>query len=154
MFTIYEAGIRAGRKRCGVSALAMSALIITSVDPAAPSGLSFQLSYAAMTAIFLVYPHLRNIVPAGNRIARQFRAVCAMAVACQITTAPVILLHFGTFAFFSLTANLLCSPLVSAAMLLIPAAMLLPGLTGQAAERLLSLTIEIFIRINTTISEL
>ena len=39
-------------------------------------------------------------------------------------------------------------------MLLIPAAMLLPGLTGQAAERLLSLTIEIFIRINTTISEL
>lgn len=154
MFTIYEAGILAGRKRCGVSSLAMSALIITSVDPAAPSGLSFQLSYAAMTAIFLIYPHLRDIVPAGNRIARQFRDVCAMTVACQITTAPIIFLHFGTFAFFSLTANLLCSPLVSAAMLLIPAAMLLPGLTGQAAERLLSLTIEIFIRINTTISEL
>ncbi|HIZ84971.1 MAG TPA: ComEC family competence protein [Candidatus Coprenecus stercoravium] len=147
MLTIYETGALLGRKRCGISSLALSAIIITVADYRAPSGISFQLSYAAMCAIFLIFPHLRSIVRTRNRIAGNIADVCAMTIACQITTAPVIYLHFGTFAFFSLLANLLCTPLTSAAMALIP-------LSFFSESRLLTYVIELFIRINATISHL
>ena len=80
-----------------------------------------------------------------------------MTVACQITTAPIIYLHFGTFAFFSLLANLLCTPLVSIAMVLIPAALAAPWLgegAAAAAAGVLSAVIKIFIDINDVISHL
>lgn len=157
MFSIYEAGAFFGRRRNGLSSLALSAIIITIADPDAPSGLSFQLSYAAMTAIFLIYPHIRAVVPARSRITGSIVDVCAMTVACQITTAPVIWLHFRTFAFFSLLANLLCAPLVSVAMALIPAAFAAPWLgerSAAAAAWLLRTVLKIFIDINTVISNL
>ena len=157
MFSIYEAGALLGRARSGVDSMALSAIIITVADPDAPSGLSFQLSYAAMTAIFLIYPHLRAIVPTRGKVLGNIVDVCAMTVACQITTAPIIYLHFGTFAFFSLLANLLCTPLVSIAMFLIPAALAAPWAgdgAAAAASWMLSAVIKIFIDINSVISHL
>ena len=157
MFSIYEAGAVFGRERSGTESMALSAIIITIADPDAPSGLSFQLSYAAMTAIFLIYPHLRAIVPVRTRISGNIIDICAMTVACQITTAPVIFLHFKTFAFFSLLANLLCTPLISVAMILIPAVFAAPWLgegTAAAAAAVLKTVIKIFIDINTVISHL
>ena len=156
MFSIYEAGA-IGRARSGVDSMALSAIIITVADPDAPSGLSFQLSYAAMTAIFLIYPHLKALVPTRGKAVGSIVDVCAMTVACQITTAPIIYLHFGTFAFFSLLANLLCTPLVSIAMALIPAAMTASCLGDGAAAAtagILSAVIKIFIDINAVISHL
>ena len=157
MFSIYEAGVLAGRRRNGLNALSLSAIIITVADPSAPSGISFQLSYAAMTAIFLIFPHLRAIVKTRNRISGRIADACAMTIACQATTAPIILLHFGTFAFYSLLANLLCSPIVSIAMLLIPAVLIIQDTANVILAlpgRLLELAIELFIRITATISNL
>ena len=157
MFSIYEAGVLAGRRRNGINALSLSAIIITVADPSAPSGISFQLSYAAMTAIFLIFPHLRAIVKTRNRISGRIADACAMTIACQATTAPIILLHFGTFAFYSLLANLLCSPIVSIAMLLIPAVLIIQDTANVILglpDRLLELAIDLFIRINATISNL
>lgn len=157
MFSIYEAGALLGRSRSGLDSMALSAIIITIADPDAPSGLSFQLSYAAMTAIFLIYPHIRAIVPTRRKAIGSIVDVCAMTTACQITTAPIIYLHFGTFAFFSLLANLLCTPLVSIAMFLIPAALAAPWAgdgAAAAASWMLSAVIKIFIDINSVISHL
>ena len=157
MFSVYEAGVLAGRRRNGLNALSLSAIIITVADQSAPSGISFQLSYAAMTAIFLIFPHLRAIVKTRNRISGRIADACAMTIACQATTAPIILLHFGTFAFYSLLANLLCSPIVSIAMLLIPAVLIIQDTANVILAlpgRLLELAIELFIRINATISNL
>lgn len=157
MFSIYEAGVLAGRRRNGLNALSLSAIIITVADPSATSGISFQLSYAAMTAIFLIFPHLRAIIKTRNRISGRIADACAMTIACQATTAPIILLHFGTFAFYSLLANLLCSPIVSIAMLLIPAVLIIQDTANVILAlpgRLLELAIELFIRINATISNL
>ena len=157
MFSIYEAGALLGRSRSGLDSMALSAIIIAIADPDAPSGLSFQLSYAAMTAIFLIYPHIRAIVPTRRKAIGSIVDVCAMTTACQITTAPIIYLHFGTFAFFSLLANLLCTPLVSIAMFLIPAALAAPWAgdgAAAAASWMLSAVIKIFIDINSVISHL
>lgn len=157
MFSVYEAGVLAGRRRNGLNALSLSAIIITVADQSAPSGISFQLSYAAMTAIFLIFPHLRAIVKTRNRISGRIADACAMTIACQATTAPIIMLHFGTFAFFSLLANLLCAPIVSVAMLLIPSVMIIQDTANAILglpSRILETAIDVFIRINATISNL
>lgn len=157
MFSIYEAGALIGRSRSGIDSMSLSAIIITLADPDAPSGLSFQLSYAAMTAIFLIYPHLRAIVPTRRKVVGSIADVCAMTVACQVTTAPIIFLHFGTFAFFSLLANLLCTPIVSVSMALIPFVFVAPCLGDGAADTVASMlrtVIKIFIDINAVISHL
>ena len=157
MFSVYEAGVLAGRRRNGLNALSLSAIIITVADQSAPSGISFQLSYAAMTAIFLIFPYLRGIVTVRNKALGKIADACAMTIACQATTAPIIMLHFGTFAFFSLLANLLCAPIVSVAMLLIPAVLIIQDTANVILAlpgRLLELAIELFIRINATISNL
>ena len=157
MFSIYEAGVLAGRRRNGLNALSLSAIIITVADPSAPSGISFQLSYAAMTAIFLIFPYLRGIVTVRNKALGKIADACAMTIACQATTAPIIMLHFGTFAFFSLLANLLCAPIVSVAMLLIPAVMIIQDTANAILglpSRILETAIDVFIRINATISNL
>ena len=157
MFSIYEAGALIGRSRSGIDSMSLSAIIITLADPDAPSGLSFQLSYAAMTAIFLIYPHLRAIVPTRRKVVGSIVDVCAMTVACQVTTAPIIFLHFGTFAFFSLLANLLCTPIVSISMALIPTVFIAPWLGDGAVDTVASVlrtVIKIFIDINAVISHL
>lgn len=157
MLSIYETGSFAGKGRNGISSLALSAIIITTFDPDAPSGISFQLSYAAMSAIFIIYPHVASAVRTENRILRSAFGVCAMTVSCQITTAPVIYLHFGTFAFYSLIANLLCSPVVSLTMILIPATLAASNMgtwVPAFMSSVLHWTIKIFILINTTISNL
>lgn len=157
MFSIYEAGALAGRRRNGLNALSLSAIIITVADPAAPSRISFQLSYAAMTAIFLIFPYLRGIVTVRNKALGKIADACAMTIACQATTAPIIMLHFGTFAFFSLLANLLCAPIVSVAMLLIPSVMIIQDTANAILglpSRILETAIDVFIRINATISNL
>ena len=157
MFSIYEAGALGGRRRSGLNALSLSAIIITIADPSAPSGISFQLSYAAMTAIFLIFPYLRGIVTVRNKALGKIADACAMTIACQATTAPIIMLHFGTFAFFSLLANLLCAPIVSVAMLLIPSVMIIQDTANAILglpSRILETAIDVFIRINATISNL
>ena len=157
MFSIYEAGALAGRRRNGLNALSLSAIIITVADPAAPSRISFQLSYAAMTAIFLIFPYLRGIVTVRNKALGKIADACAMTIACQATTAPIIMLHFGTFAFYSLLANLLCAPIVSVAMLLIPSVMIIQDAANAILglpSRILETAIDVFIRINATISNL
>lgn len=157
MFTVYEAGALAGRDRSGINSMSISAIIITVADPDAPSGISFQLSYAAMTAIFLIYPHLHSLIPVRRKIFRSITDLCSMTVACQITTAPIIYLHFGTFAFFSLLANLLCSPLITVVMALIPCAFAAPWFGGGTVSSItwaISFLIKTFIDINTVISHL
>ncbi len=124
MITIYEAGALAGRSKHHLNSLALSAIIIAVADPYAPSGLSFQLSYSAMLAIFLIQPVVSGVIRLRSKLLRSFWEACTMAVSCSALTAPVIYLHFGTFAQFSLLVNILCSPITSLAMVLTPLSLL------------------------------
>ena len=44
--------------------------------------------------------------------------MCALSISCQITTAPAVLLYFGTFPQYFLVTNLLCIPLSNAIMVI------------------------------------
>lgn len=120
MVTIYEAGVIFGRSKDGLCALSLSAMVISVVNPYAPSDIGFQLSYAAMLGIFIIHPRLKSLFPLRNRLAAKLRDAVSVSVACQAATMPLIFLHFRSFPIFSLSINVLCSPLASGAMILIP----------------------------------
>ncbi len=157
MITIYEAGAIAGRNRHHLNSLALSGIIITLADPYAPSGLSFQLSYSAMLAIFLIQPAASRIIRIRNRVLQSLWEACTMAVCCSALTSPIIYLNFGTFAHFSLLVNILCSPVTSLAMVLAPLSFLTQSI-GQTPwdiiDRMLEWCIGALVYINETIASI
>ena len=93
-----------------LATLLAGAITITSVG--------FQLSYAAMAGIAFIYPRLKESWP-GNpmddgRMTKAVRWVwnsAAMSISCQITTAPLVWVHFHSFPQHFLLTNLLALPL-------------------------------------------
>lgn len=157
MITIYETGAIMGREKNGINALSFSALIISLSNPAAPLQISFQLSYSAMAGIFLLFPLLRRAISPSFAPFRYIWDLLALSISCQCFTAPLIYLHFGTFGYFSLIANLLCSPITSITILLIPLRLLSGAIfpeVGVLIGKLLYISTELLIRINEIIASI
>ena len=81
---------------------------------------AFQLSYMAMAGIIFLNPVLQGWFPqpvtrAGRHmnVARKIWEITALSLSCQIFTAPVAYLHFGSFPKYFLLANLIALPLTS-----------------------------------------
>ncbi len=126
MASIYEIGKMAEREKHGLNALSISALTICLIDPSSPSSISFQLSYSAMLGILLIQPHLEGIPiwPNHNHILRKVWQTATLSVSCQLATAPLTLLYFGSFPLISLLTNLLTMPVVSVIMTIAPIAVI------------------------------
>jgi competence protein ComEC len=75
-------------------------LALNPLDLFAPG---FQLSFAAVAAIFLVAPRLRGWVGQAT----------AISIACSVATAPISWWHFEQIAPLSVPANLLALPAVA-----------------------------------------
>lgn len=85
--------------------------------PAVISELGFQLSYLAMTGIFVLYPRLESWYPEGRRDPlRKIWQSTALSVSCQVFTAPLVWLRFRTFPKYFIVTNLLALPLTTALM--------------------------------------
>jgi competence protein ComEC len=69
----------------------------------------FQLSFAAVAAIFLLVPRLERLL-AGYPVPRLLVTPIAVSTACGLCTAPVLLLDFGRVPIYSLLANVLAEP--------------------------------------------
>lgn len=70
----------------------------------------FQLSYLAMAGIVFIWPEMRTWM--GSRI----WDALALSISCQMFTAPLTLLYFGTFPKYFLITNLVAAPLMSIVM--------------------------------------
>ena len=125
----------------GLGQILLVSLIIQLVlDPLAIRSISFQLSYAAMAGIAFIYPWLQGF---WNRASEFFQSnssdrtashlsglvsypgrwiwnTVALSIACQLTTAPLAYIYFGTFPIHFMLTNLLTLPLTG---LLIPTAL-------------------------------
>jgi len=75
--------------------------------PLAVESIGFQLSYLAMVGIVFVWPHVRDWL--DSRIWQ----AASLSICCQLFTAPLTLLYFGTFPKYFLITNLLAAPLLS-----------------------------------------
>ena len=124
-------------------AMAAGAVVLLAWTPRSAFEPGFQLSFAAVAAIFLTLPRLRRFAE-GYPVPAGVVEVVGISAACGIATAPILWFQFGTIPLWTVPANALAEPampvllgcgLCSAALApLIPsAALALSWLAGLAA---------------------
>jgi competence protein ComEC len=115
-------------------AMAVGALVLLAWTPTAALDPGFQLSFAAVAAIFLVVPRVAG-VPDAYPVPRGVWDVLVVAVACGLVTAPIVWLRFGTVALWTVPANLAAEPAMPPLIALsLAAAALEPVLPGAAVS--------------------
>jgi competence protein ComEC len=85
------------RKHNTMNTLAVSAMLILLFDPSALYDVGFQLSYLAMTGIFLFYEPILALFNTNNRVTKFVWQISALAFAAQLTTFPLSLYYFHQF---------------------------------------------------------
>ncbi len=104
-----------GREKKLGRTLCTALLLQLAITPEAITSAGFQLSYLAMAGIVLVFPVMDKWYPGGGRpsLMRKIWKMSAMAISCQVFTAPLTLYLFGSFPRHFLLTNLLAIPLTT-----------------------------------------
>ncbi|WP_028319373.1 DNA internalization-related competence protein ComEC/Rec2 [Desulfobulbus elongatus] len=110
------------RQRTLIHLIAAAALIVLALTPLALFTPSFQLSFAAVLAINLIYPRLPLFLPPEATpsrfppwLMRAFRVLQSMlyvSLAATAGTLPILLYHFNRFSLIGPVMNLLIEPLL------------------------------------------
>jgi competence protein ComEC len=116
--------------------LLLGAFVLLAWNPYTLLDPGFQLSFAAVGAIFVVAPWIGEVLE-GYPLPRKPAQLAAISAACGITTAPILWLRFGAVPLLSVPANAIADPAVvpllglgGAAAILSPVA---PGAASAAA---------------------
>ena len=134
------------RPRSPLRTLSTALLIQLVLSPSAIASTGFQLSYLAMTGIFLLFPILDGWYPESSRFdpVRKIWKAAALSISCQVFTGPLAWLRFHTFPTYFLLTNLIALPLTTALMgtavttLVLQGIGLCPGFLLQATDWLCS----------------
>lgn len=94
------------RRQISVNTLLASALFILLLSPQYLFDVGFQLSYAAILGILLLFPILKELWCPSNRWGRLVVEYCYVSIAAQLFTLPFALYYFGQFPIYFLLANL------------------------------------------------
>ncbi len=89
--------------------MAMGAVVLLAWTPRSLLEPGFQLSFAAVGAIFLALPRLRRLHE-GYPLPAPLVEVVGISAACGIVTAPILWLQFGTIPLWTVPANALAEP--------------------------------------------
>ena len=114
--------------------LAGGALLLA-VNPYNLLAPGFQLSFAAVAAIFLAVPALERRLE-GYPFPRALAGVFAVSLACGIATAPILWLQFGAIPLFAVGANAVAAPVVPPLLGMALAAATLEPILPSAAQAL------------------
>jgi competence protein ComEC len=115
--------------------LLLGALVLLAWNPWGVRDPGFQLSFAAVAAIFVAVPRLRRGLD-GYPVPRALADVLAVSAACGLATAPILWIHFGAVPLFSVFANALAVPAVAPVLGLGLVAAAAAPLVPAAAEAL------------------
>ena len=91
--------------------LAIGALVLLAWMPATLLEPGFQLSFAAVAAIFIAAARLGRRLE-GYPLPPGSREVLALSTICGLATAPILLLQFGSVPLYAVPANALAAPAV------------------------------------------
>ena len=118
--------VLADRLEIGMRLVALAAFAVLVLEPYALTTASFQLSFAAVTALVAVYEGLApSLADLRSRLGRApffLAATLLTTVVATLATAPFAAHHFGRIAAYGLAANLVAVPV--AAFWIMPAAIL------------------------------
>ena len=152
LFILLAESARLSHRHASTGQLLFAAIIIQlTISPQSVRSAGFQLSYSAMAGIAFILPHLQSMWPGSifddrpfTKCIRKIWNICAMSISCQLTTAPLAWLHFGTFPKHFLLTNLLALPLTAMIIPVLLVTLLLesfgicPQLALSACEALLT----------------
>ena len=113
--------------------LLVGATVLLAWNPRTLLEPGFQLSFAAVLAIFLVVPRVLEEAE-GYPVPAGLAAVVAVSGACSLVTAPILWAHFGAVPVWSVPANVLAWPVAGAILVLGLVAAALDPVVPQAAE--------------------
>ncbi len=139
MGSLYLAALALGRQSSLPTALALTAAGMAGLDPSLLGNISFQLSFAAVAGIALLYPPLWD---ASLRLVEQLKlpawaqplailllGVLAVGLAATLATLPLLAFHFQRFSWLSIPLTVAMLPAFSPIILLT----FLAGLVGLVA---------------------
>jgi competence protein ComEC len=101
----------AGRLRDAWYALLLGAIALLAWNPYLVFDPGFELSFAAVAAIFTLAPRLTTWLE-GYPLPRFVRAAVAVSIACGAATAPILWLQFGALPLLTVPANALAEPAI------------------------------------------
>jgi competence protein ComEC len=102
----------AARQRDRWHFLLVGALVLLAWNPYTLLDAGFQLSFAAVVAIFVALPWARRLLE-GYPVPRIVGEALAVSLACGLATAPVLWFQFGRIPLYSVPANALAAPVVA-----------------------------------------
>lgn len=150
------AGLALGREAFTMRLLAVGALIVLIFWPESLAGASFQLSFAAITAIVALHEHPRIKAILSRRdeglVAKAGRALLGLiltGLAVEIALAPIALYHFHKAGFYGALANIVAIPLTTFVIMPLEAMALLLDAVGlgkpfwRLTEQALSLLLDL-----------
>ena len=117
MVTIFEVGRMVYRQAFSLNTIAAAAVLILAVRPTDLWSVSFQLSFAATTAIVSLTPSLPLKEGRWPQILKYIVGILVVSLAAQIGTLPITMYYFGQISCYFLLTNLIVLPL---ATLLVP----------------------------------
>jgi competence protein ComEC len=85
------------------------ALVLLAWNPYTLREPGFQLSFAAVAAIFVAVPRLQRRLE-GYPMPPALRDAVAISTACGVATAPILLVQFGSVPLYSVPANAVAAP--------------------------------------------
>jgi competence protein ComEC len=91
--------------------LLLGALALLAWNPYNVYDAGFELSFAAVVAIFVVAPRIERFLE-GYPMPHGLRQVVAISTACSVATAPIVWLQFHAIPLLSVPANALAAPAV------------------------------------------
>ncbi len=98
-----------GRLRDAWQALILGALVLLAWNPYEVYDPGFQLSFAAVAAIFTIVPRIARQLE-GWPLPGSVRLGVAVSLGCGLVTAPIVWLEFGYVALLGVPANALAEP--------------------------------------------
>lgn len=115
--------------------LLLGALALLGWNPYTLLDPGFQLSFAAVAAIFVLTPRLSRGLE-GYPLPRRLAEIVAISSACGLATAPILWLQFGAVPLLSVPANALAAPVVAPLLSLSLAAAVMQPLSPGVASAL------------------
>jgi competence protein ComEC len=115
--------------------LLMGAVALLAWNPYTLLDPGFQLSFAAVLAIFVLVPRFTAFLE-GYPLGRPLRMVTAVSAACGLATAPIAWAHFHSLQLLTIPANALAAPVVAPLLGLALAGVAVAPFSGGAAATL------------------
>jgi len=113
MFTFMAAAETLRRTTNVYNTLSASAFCMLCFQPFLLWDLGFQLSYAAVLGILMLYKPIANLWLPENRLLQKIGQMCAVTISAQLLTLPLSMYHFHQIPNLFLLSNIIAVPLGS-----------------------------------------